>query len=31
MENGLAIVGLGEKFWGLAAILGEQLGANLVQ
>jgi hypothetical protein len=31
LENCLAIVGLVEKFWGLAAIPGEQLGANLVQ
>jgi hypothetical protein len=31
LENGVAIVGSGEKFWGLATILGEQLGANMVQ
>jgi hypothetical protein len=31
LENGVTIVGSSEKFWGLAAILDEQLGANPVQ
>jgi hypothetical protein len=31
LENCLAIVGSDVKFWDLAAIPGEQLGANLVQ
>jgi hypothetical protein len=31
LENFLAIVGLVENFWGLAAIPSEQLGADLVQ
>jgi hypothetical protein len=30
-EKCLAIVGLVEKFWGLAAIPGEELGSNLIQ
>jgi hypothetical protein len=31
MENCLAIIGSGNKFWGIAAIPGEQIGANMVQ
>jgi hypothetical protein len=31
LENGVAIVGSCKKVWGLAAIPGEQLGANLVE
>jgi hypothetical protein len=31
LENVLAIVGSSKRFWGLAAIPSEQLGANLVQ
>ena len=31
LGNSVAIVGLGEKFWCLIAIPGEQLGVNMVQ
>jgi hypothetical protein len=31
IENPIEIVGLGEKVWGLATILGEWLEANLLQ